>query len=246
MNVLGELVGVNVAIRAGAQNIGFALPVDFVIGRAAEMVGPRRRGGLKHGLVLKDAATREASESPVRRAVTVERVEPNSPAAAAGFQPGDVVEQADDIPVVTSIDLERGFLDRPAGSKVAVKVRRDAAAADLDLVLPAGARVAVSAADLSWQKLGLRLQPVGAEAVARANPQLRGGMLVLDVAAGSAAATAGIQKGDILVGLDRWETINLDNVSFVLNHKDLASLLPLKFFLARDGKLRDGWINSVP
>ena len=37
MNVLGELVGVNVAIRAGAQNIGFALPVDFVIGRAAEM-----------------------------------------------------------------------------------------------------------------------------------------------------------------------------------------------------------------
>jgi serine protease Do len=71
-------------------------------------------------------------------------------------------------------------------------------------------------------------------------------MLVLDVAAGSAAATAGIQKGDILVGLDRWETINLDNVSFVLNHKDLASLLPLKFFVARDGKLRDGWINSVP
>ena len=52
--------------------------------------------------------------------------------------------------------------------------------------------------------------------------------------------------GDILVGLDKWETISHDNLSFVLNHKDFASFLPLKFFIARDGKLRDGWINSIP
>jgi serine protease Do len=246
MNVLGELVGVNVAIRAGAQNIGFALPVDFVVGRAAEMIGARRRGGLRHGLVLKDSAAREAAESPVRRAVSVELVEPNSPAAAAGFKPGDVVEQIDDVAVVTSIDLERGLIDRAAGSKVPVKVRRGGATTDLELVLQAVVRVSLTAADVTWQKLGLKLHPVGAEAVAKANPQLRGGMLVVDVAAGGAAATAGIQKGDILVGLDKWETINLDNVSFVLNHKDFASLLPLKFFVARDGKLRDGWINSVP
>src|SRR5439155_6306579 len=52
LNVFGELVGVNVAIRAGAQNIGFALPIDFVVGRSAEMVS-RKRGGARHGLTLR-------------------------------------------------------------------------------------------------------------------------------------------------------------------------------------------------
>src|SRR4051812_22581519 len=94
LNVLGELVGVNVAIRAGAQNIGFALPVDFVVGRAAEMVS-RRRAGLKHGLVLKNEVVRDATETAARRQVTVEVVEPGSAAAAAGFKAGDVIEQVD-------------------------------------------------------------------------------------------------------------------------------------------------------
>jgi len=47
------------------------------------------------------------------------------------------------------------------------------------------------------------------------------------------------------VGLHQWETITAENVAFVLNHKDFASFLPLKVFYARDGKIRDGWINSV-
>ena len=68
----------------------------------------------------------------------------------------------------------------------------------------------------------------------------------MDVAVGSVAATAGIQKGDVLVGLHLWETLNLDNVTFVLNHKDLSTFLPLKYFVARDGKLKDGWITNVP
>jgi serine protease Do len=71
-------------------------------------------------------------------------------------------------------------------------------------------------------------------------------MVITEVAAGSAAATAGIAKGDILVGLHNWETLNLENVTFVLNHKDFATFLPLKYYVARDGKIRDGWIQNVP
>jgi serine protease Do len=82
--------------------------------------------------------------------------------------------------------------------------------------------------------------------VAKANPQLRGGLLVTEVVAGGSAGSAGIQKGDILVGLHQWETLRSDDVAFVLNHKDFASFLPLKYFVARDGKLKDGWINGTP
>jgi serine protease Do len=246
LNTLGEVVGVNVAIRAGAQNIGFALPADQVIPRAADLIGVRRRTGARHGLTLRDGAARESVEAAAKRSVTVEHVDANSPAAAAGFKAGDVVERIGDIAVVTSIDFERGLIDKADGSKVPVKVRRGGAATDLELSLRPAARAPLGAADAVWKRLGIKVAPVGADAVAKANPQLRGGLLVVDVAAGSASSTAGIQKGDVLVGLHLWETLNLDNVTFVLNHKDLSTFLPLKYFVARDGKLKDGWITSVP
>ena len=246
LNVLGELVGVNVAIRAGAQNIGFALPIDFVVGRAAEMVG-RRRAGLRHGLVVRNEVSRDATERPAKRTVVVEMIEPGSAAASAGFKVGDVIEQIDDVPVATSIDLERALLDKSAGAKVAAKVSRGSSmAVALDLTLEPGMKAASAPPEVVWKRLGVRVQPVGADAVAKANSQLRGGLLVTELAAGGPAAAAGIQKGDILVGLHQWETLRPDDVAFVLNHKDFASFLPLKFFLARDGKLKDGWLTGTP
>ena len=245
LNVMGEVVGVNVAIRAGAQNIGFALPIDFVIGRAAELLS-RRRTGVRHGFVVKDTVVRDGIEGHAKRALVVEAVEASSPAADAGAKPGDVIEQIDEVKVFTSIDLERSLLDRPAAIKIPVKVARDKGIRELELVLQANKVVALSPSELTWKRLGVRLLPVAADSVTKANPQLHGGMIVTEVAAGGVAATAGIAKGDILVGLHNWETLNLDNVTFVLNHKDFATFLPLKYYVARDGKIRDGWIASVP
>ncbi len=247
LNIMGEVVGVNVAIRAGAQNIGFALPTDFVIGRTAELLS-QRRGGLRHGMVVKDTVTREAVESPVRRVVVIESVEPGTPAAAAGVKAGDVLERIDDITIATSIDLERGLIEKPVGAKIPIKVTRDNTTLPLELSFEGFATKAVPAVpgELAWKKLGVKVHPVAADAVTRANPQLHGGLLVTDVAVGGIAASSGIQKGDILVGLHTWETLSVDNLAFVLNHKDFANFQPLKFYLAREGKLRDGWISSVP
>jgi serine protease Do len=152
----------------------------------------------------------------------------------------------DDVAVVTSIDLERGFIEKSIGSKVPLKVMRDKGRVDVELVLASTKIAVVAPGELVWRKLGVKLNVVGADTVAKANPLLHGGLLVSDVASGSAAAAAGIQKGDILVGLHLWETLNPDNVAFVLNHKDFATFQPLRFYLARDGKLRDGWINNIP
>src|SRR5437667_8001054 len=100
--------------------------------------------------------------------------------------------------------------------------------------------------EATWKRLGIKVAPVGADAVAKANPQLHGGLLIMEVSAGSIAAAAGIQKGDVLVGLHSWETLRVDDVAFVLNHKEYASFLPLKYYTARDGKLKDGWFTGTP
>src|SRR5262249_20274267 len=108
LNVMGEVVGVNVAIRAGAQNIGFPLPIDFVIGGAADLIA-RRRAGVRHGFVVKDTVVRDSVESPAKRTLVVEAVEPGSPAATAGVKAGDIIDQIDDVVINTSIDLERSL-----------------------------------------------------------------------------------------------------------------------------------------
>ncbi len=244
LNVLGEIVGVNVAIRAGAQNIAFALPADQVIPRAAELLS-RRRHGLSHGMVLRDVAERDDPDGPARRRVVVEAVETDSPAHAAGVKAGDILETIADVPIRTTIDSERALLERGIGAALPLRVRRDRQSMTLTLTLAAKG-AAPAAAELIWRKLGVRLVPVTAESVRKAHPQLQGGLRVVEVAPQGTAGVAGIVRGDILVGLHTWETLSHDNVLYVLNHKDFASFLPLKYYIVRDNTLREGWIPALP
>lgn len=244
LNVHGEVIGVNVAIRAGAQNIGFAIPVDTMIRVAAEMfAGLRRKAGVQHGLTGRDQVV--TGNHPAQRSLHVERVDPGSSADKAGVQIGDQITQVAGVPVVCSLDLERGFAEKQPGDKVQLTVRRAALERTLELVLPAAeVRVVAStplpAGDVVWRKLGVRLSSVDNQLVANANSQLRGGMLIERVDPEGTAAKAGIQRGDILVGLHQFETLSVENVSWVLNHPELATFSPLKFFIIRNGQVRRG------
>jgi serine protease Do len=80
--------------------------------------------------------------------------------------------------------------------------------------------------------------------VTRINSQLRGGLEILSVSAQSAAARAGIQKGDILVGLQHWETISLGNVSYVLNHQEFPTFSPLMCYILRSGQVHRYQLKS--
>ena len=69
INVDGELIGINVAVRAGAQGIGFALPIDEVKEVAAEMISSRRLASTWHGLVASEQrrGPRDGSWFPTSR-----------------------------------------------------------------------------------------------------------------------------------------------------------------------------------
>ena len=247
INVRGELVGVNVAIRAGAQGIGFAIPVDAMLRVAADMMSIRKRNGAWHGIVARDAVdfSDEDAGTPLRRSLVVERLEANSPAAKSGLQRGDVIVRVGDTPVSCGLDIERAFLELRAGESAPVVVRRGGGEQQIELAVQAADRAGPSAGDLAWRKLGVRLQTVNAELVSRTNQQLHGGLAVVELRSDGAAAKAGIQKGDILVGLHQWEMLNMENVSFVLTHPDLASFSPLRFYIIRSGQVHRGWIQQV-
>ncbi len=252
LNINGELVGVNVAIRAGAQGIAFAIPVDTMLKVAADMMSTKRRTATVHGLTYRDHV--EPSAAGPGRTLLVERAEG---ATATGVQRGDTILQVGDTHVCCGLEFERALLDRPVGEHVPVMVRRNGVEAKAELLLqsdkpappvPAPAQVVLApaaGADLIWRKLGLRFNAVNTELVSRVNQHLHGGLAVSEVNPDSPAGKAGIQRGDILVGLHQWETVTVDNVTYVVTHPDLASFNPLRFYIVRNGQVHRGWLQQV-
>ena len=242
VNIHGELVGVNVAIRAGAQGIGFAIPVDTMVKVSGELMG-NKRGNIKHGLGLRNEVRPEASEG-IRRTAIVDAIDGDSPGARAGLNKGDEILAVGDLPICTSLDLERALVERNPGEKVVLRFKRDGAEQLKELTLEAGKPV-VSVHEQVWRRVGLKVQGVNSDLVSKANPQLHGGLLILDIRPESVAARAGFQKGDILVGLHQWEMISLDNIAFVLNHPELPALQPIKFFIVRSGQVHRGFLPHI-
>lgn len=234
VNINGELVGVNVAIRAGAQGIGFAIPVDHMVRSVSDMLKARRRSTAYDGLFCKDVL--QTSQDGLVRKVVVDRVEAGSPAELGGLQAGDVLAKVGDVKIDSGIDVERGLMDRKAGQTVPVVVRRQEKEKTLQVVV----------ADLVWQKLGVQFVPVASDTLANVNKQLHGGLEVTAIHDKGLAAKAGLRKGDILVGLHTWETVSVDNVTFVLNRHDIASFHPVPFFILREGQIRRGQLAVMP
>jgi beta-lactamase regulating signal transducer with metallopeptidase domain len=96
-----------------------------------------------------------------------------------------------------------------------------------------------------WQTLGLTLESTNDAIFKKLNSVFRGGLTVTDVRPGGPADERGILKGDILVGLDRWEMRSLENVAYVLENDDLQKAGETSFHVLRDGKVLVGRMPLV-
>ena len=243
LNVLGEVVGLNVAIRREAQGIGFAIPAETLIRVSGEMLAGRRRR-LNSGMTLRDELMLPRQESQSLRRVVVERVEPESIAAKAGLKAGDILTKADDSWLGSTLDWERCLIERKPGEPLDLCFARSGQQLTGKLNVDRPVTVA-NPDDLAWSRIGIRVTPVSGEQVSKIHPQLHGGLYVTEVQPESHAAKAGIIKGDTLIGLHQWEMLTIDNLVFVLNHNELPALNPIKFFVLRGGQLHRGLVQCL-
>ena len=204
LNIRGELIGINTAIRAGAQGLGFAIPVDKIRVIMTGLLAVRRAGQSWHGLKF-DPAARDA---------LVLEVEKGSPAAKAGIQKGDRIETLGGRRVADVIDLETNMLDHKAGDAVALGLARGDRRVDAKVTLavapkPDGDRLARTL-------FGLHLQELKPDLALSLRLAVDRGLLVAGVDKGGPAATAGFADGDVVVQVDRYRIYDLETLGNLL------------------------------
>ena len=145
MNINGELIGINVALREGAQGIAFALNADMVQQVLAEHLSAAKVAKLKHGLVCKEKVVAEEGDN--RQQVMIEQVAEKTPAAAAGLKRGDVLVKVDGRSVTNRFDVERALWDHKAGEKIDAVVIRQGNEMQLSLTLGTASDVASASAE---------------------------------------------------------------------------------------------------
>ena len=123
----GEVVGVNTAIIAGANTVGFAVPIDMV---SAVVDDLRRDGRVSRGffgvtLQPIDPLLVKALGLDAVSGALVSQAHPDTPAAKAGVQAGDVLTKVDGIPVVDVVDAVKRISQHRPGEVVTIELLRE-------------------------------------------------------------------------------------------------------------------------
>jgi len=190
LNLDGDVIGINSAILATAQGIGFAIPADKVRRIVAEL---KSFGKLRPAWVGIEAAPLPPSVARKlgwerTHGVLVDHVQPGSPAALAGVQAGDVVTELGASPVVDVEDLNARLRGYPAKTTFALSVFRGGHALTLNVTPEKFPASLVEA--LAWERLGLKVSTA------------KGGVVVVDVRRGSQASQMHLQPGDLVTRLN--------------------------------------------
>jgi serine protease Do len=239
INMRGEVVGINSQIYSrsgGFQGISFAIPIDEAVRVSDQLRSTGRVSRGRIGVQI-DQVSKEVAESiglgPARGAL-VRGVEPNSPAAKAGLEPGDIILRFDGKAIERSADLPRLVGNTKPGTSSRITVFRRGAQRDLNITVAEVAseetRAAITppaAAPSSGvvQALGLGLSDI-TEAQKKALG-ITGGVVV--TSAQGPAARAGLREDDVIVSVANEQISNLKSLESVLAKQDNKKPLSVLF-----------------
>jgi serine protease Do len=190
LNIEGKVIGINVAIYAQAQGIGFAIPVD----RAKKVIQDILRYGQVHsawiGAVTATLTPEEAKRLSIQatRGALVARVFAGSPAQAAGLRAGDVITAIAGKPVDSRESFSTYTATLPSAQPVELSIVRGGSPT----------HVTIRATDPP-ANLGLR---VLSEIAGLHVDDSRGNVVITEVDPGSRGANIGLQPGDVIVGIN--------------------------------------------
>ncbi|TWT45972.1 putative periplasmic serine endoprotease DegP-like precursor [Phycisphaerae bacterium RAS1] len=206
LNIDGELIGVNTAIRGDAQNIGFAIPVDRLWELLPDMLDIEKRARVRFGLRV---------DGPQ---ATVVDVRAASPAAQSGLKPGDRLVSFNGAPIRDGIDYYVHLLGEAPGQRVKLLAERGGRMIDAEV--PLEAVPLPDGRELAQKRFGVTLAELPDRMRRRFDEMLAGGgVLVTDVEA-DGPVTGLVRPDDVITSLGGVRIENLADVGLVLEQLD--------------------------
>lgn len=227
----GEVIGINTAILSpsgGSVGIGFAIPADIIKRVTAQLIsgGKVVRGYL--GVAAQEISPQMAqamglpTDDPAKDGALVAAVSPGSPADHAGLKPGDVITSVNGATVTNPGDLASDIANVDPNHDASINYLRNGKPQSLSVAvttMPANPDAAFQqngssgqAAPASQGALGLTLAPLTPGARSQLNlPDGATGAVITAVKPNSAADLAGLQPGDLLVGVGATDVASPDD-----------------------------------
>ncbi len=215
LNLSGEVIGINTAIVARGQGIGFAIPIDMAkdIVNQLKDKGEVTRGWL--GVQIRDLDESLANYYKVDpfSAVYVENVVPGDPADQAGIRSGDIIVSVDGHLVTSGRELATFIAGIPVGQKSKIVLLREGKKKTVSVKIAKQSAEQVKMASEkggSSDDLGLQVADLSSENARQFGlDEDESGVLVIEVENGSRADEAGVKVGDIIKGINRKKIRNL-------------------------------------
>jgi serine protease Do len=209
LNILGEQIGVNTAIRSDAQNVGFAIPIDRVRALLPRLLAVEARARVKLGIVLGGEVT-----APIAGA-TIASIEKGSPAARAGLSPGMTIMAVGEASTPSLIDALVALLEQPAGKPFRVlAVPQKGPVQDVRVTIEALPKP--DGTKLALERFGLVLASLDAARAQRLGLRMGAGLLVLDVDRKGPGARAGVEPGDLVTRVGPYGVRDVDELGVLL------------------------------
>jgi serine protease Do len=241
LNLDGQMVGVNVAVRVGAQGIAFAIPVDEAVEVASRLLAQFSETSVVTGLQV---VTRYTGNTP---SLYVSEVETQSAAERAGLQSGDLILSINGVPALRSLDWQCALLERKAGEMITLMVDRSGPK-EISLELAAAKSVLVSSPSIesnAWTSMGLRFSVASEDELKGKHPNYQRGLRVTAVRQNSPAEKEGIRVGDVLVAMHGWKTESFENLGFILDQPEVRQNKHFMFYILRDREPYFGQMRLV-
>jgi serine protease Do len=234
INMKGEVIGINTAIVASGQGIGFAIPINTARDIVPQLKdkGKVTRGWL--GVSIQEVTPELAKSFGLkeRKGALVAEVIKDGPADKAGVEQGDVIVEFDGKEIGESKDLPRIVAATAIGKTVSLKMWRGGKILTKDVKIGQLEEGAVEAAKAPTRKqIGLAVQDITHEMAQALGLRNRIGVVVSQVEPGSPAADAGIRQGDVIREVNRSAVANVE--SFLKKVEEAKSGSSILFLIQR-------------
>jgi len=235
-NTRGEVVGINTAIVAGGQGIGFAIPINMVTEVLTQLKesGKVTRGWI--GVSIQALTPELARSFGLKEAsgVLISAVTPGDPADKAGLKPGDIIVSFNGKAIVELSELTRAVASTHPGTRAEVVVIRDGRKKTLFLKVGTRAddRLASAGSDEGrdagvGSRLGITVQTITPDLAGRLGLADGEGVVISSVKPGSVAASVHLRRGDVIKRMDGRAIRSMDDYNKAMKSAEKKGILRL-------------------